>query len=144
MKPLFSLFAKTPVPTAPAAEPPPAAPAPAPAPVVPSRRVEGRREFRGLLWLPVLEVSDDEKLVVSARAGLPHCLRCERALSLAAGPREEWECGGCGDKRPGSEVDFFATDSVVAEGLKAFFAENPGFRPAPGLSAPLRALAASA
>jgi hypothetical protein len=107
---------------------------------VPLREVEGRREFHGLLWFPVFTVKDDEKLVVAAKAGLPHCLRCERALALG-GAREEWACATCGERRPGSEVDFFVADSVIAGGLKEFFEGHPGFRPSPSLSAPQRCLA---
>jgi hypothetical protein len=143
MKPLTRLLDKVavafraPVPAAPVAEA--AAPIEA-VEVHPVREVEGRREFHGLLWFPVLTVDDEDKLVVAAKAGLPHCLRCERPLALA-GQREEWVCAACGQKRPGAEADFFVADSVIAEGLKEFFAGHPGFRPAPGLSAPLRCLA---
>ena len=95
--------------------------------------VEGRREFHGLLWFPVLTVQDDEKLVIAAKAGLPHCVRCERPMTLHTGAREEWACAGCGQRRPGFEADFFAADSVIVEGLKEFFDGHPGFRAAPGL-----------
>jgi hypothetical protein len=105
------------------------------------REVEGRREFHGLLWFPVLTVKDDEKLVVAAKAGLPHCVRCERPLSLVSGAREEWSCVSCGQKRPSAEVDFFVADSVIAAGLKDFFAGHPGFTAAPGLPAPARTAA---
>jgi ribosomal protein L37AE/L43A len=99
----------------------------------PPRMVEGRREFHGLLWFPVLTVQDDEKLVIAAKAGLPHCVRCERPMILRTGAREEWACAGCGQKRPGSEADFFAADSVIVEGMKEFFDGHPDFRAAPGL-----------
>jgi hypothetical protein len=111
------------------------------APPLPTRQVEGRREFHGLLWRPVLGVNDDEKLVVAARAGLPHCVRCERALTLAAGPRELWTCPSCGDSRPGSDADFFAAEAVIADDLREFISGHPDFRLAPTLSAPQRALA---
>jgi len=147
MKPLTRLLDKVAVafraaPSAPAAELAAEASAvPAAAVEVrPVREVEGRREFHGLLWFPVLTVDDEDKLVVAAKAGLPHCLRCERPLALA-GQREEWVCAACGQTRPGSEADFFVADSVIAEGLKEFFAGHPGFRPAPSLSAPQRSLA---
>jgi len=141
MRTLLQLFGR---PAAPAVASEPSGRGAVEVPLGPARRVEGRREFRGLLWFPVLEVQDESRLVVSARAGLPHCPRCERALTLGAGAQqEEWECGSCHDRHPGTAADFFATDSVVAEGLKEFFAENPDFSPAPGLSAPARALAAA-
>jgi ribosomal protein L37AE/L43A len=142
MKPLtklldrFSGAFKSPSPAVLAAQPPHAPSADeAPASDCPPRLVEGRREFHGLLWFPVLTVRDDGKLVVAAKAGLPHCLRCERPLALAAGAREEWACASCGERRPGSEADFFVAESMLAEGIKEFFAVHPGFRLAPGLSA---------
>jgi hypothetical protein len=148
MKPLtrlldrFSAAFKTPAPVA-APEEPAAAPAVEPLSAeCPPRLVEGRREFNGLLWFPVLTVKDDERRVVAARAGLPHCVRCERAMTLASGAREEWACAGCGQKRPGSEVDFFVADSVIAAGLRDFFEGHPGFTAAPGLPVPARAVAA--
>jgi hypothetical protein len=103
---------------------------------LPARRITGRREFHGMLWFPVFAVKDDAKLVVSAKAGLPHCVRCETPLMLESEPREQWKCALCGDARPGSEADFFVADSVVRQELLAFFEANPEYRPAPDLSAP--------
>lgn len=128
---------------APAASPKAETPPPAPErparrePALPPRRVEGRREFRGLLWFPVLVVQDDEKLVVAAKAGLPHCPGCQAALALVSRPKELWECAACGTSRPGAEADFFVSESVLAQDLQEFFAAHPDFRAAPGLSAPV-------
>jgi hypothetical protein len=123
----------------------PAAPvqaAPAPVtPPAPSRFVEGRVEFRGMLWHPVIGLADAERLIVSVKAGLPHCQRCDKALSLQG---SDWGCAACGERRPGADVDFFAMDCVIAEDLVAFFREHPDYSPAPGLNVPARALQAAA
>lgn len=127
---------------------PPQAPvarvSPPPPPAAPPRLVAGFVQFQGLFWHPVLGVQDETRLVVSAKAGLPHCARCDKALALEKGPREVWSCPACGDARPGTDVDFFALDSVIAAYLKDFLQAHPDFRPAPGLSAPARALTAAA
>lgn len=122
--------------SAPAEQPLPPAPEAPPKPSGPPRRVEGRIHFREMLWRPELELLEEEKLVVSAKAGLPHCADCEQALALETSPREQWTCRGCGRSHPGVDADFFAADSVVAMTLKAFFAAKPDFSPAPALSAP--------
>lgn len=125
----------------------PAAPvqaAPAPAPVVtpaPSRFVAGRVEFRGMLWHPVIGVADAERLIVAIKAGLPHCARCDKALSFTG---SEWACPACGDRRPGDDVDFYAMDCVIAEHLVSFFQQHPELSPVPGLNVPARALQTAA
>lgn len=127
---------------APRLAPPVAAAAPqpvAPAPPSPSRQVEGRVEFRGMLWHPAYGISDEAGLVVTAKAGLPHCARCDKALSLVAAAKESWCCAACGASHPGKDVDFYATDTVIAEGLAAFLAAHPGYTAAESL-APTRAL----
>jgi len=93
-----------------------------------------------MLWHPALTVLDDDKLVISGKAGLPHCARCNKALGLAAAVKEAWACSECGDVRPGSDVDFFTLEGVIQEGLKAFLLKNPDFAPAGCLAAPVRAL----
>ncbi|MDX6770482.1 MAG: hypothetical protein SF051_13185 [Elusimicrobiota bacterium] len=117
----------------------PAVPAPAPAPAA-SRSVTGLVKFRGMLWHPVLGVAEEARLVVTAKVGLPHCARCDKALSLVKGAAEVWSCPGCGDSRPGSDVDFYAADTVIAEDLGAFLRAHPGYAAAEGLPAPARAL----
>jgi len=106
----------------------------APAPP-PPRALESRREHYGLLWFPTLTVKEDEKLIVAAAAGLPHCPRCVRPLALSSGPPEEWSCGGCSERRPGTTADLQVTDSLVAETLKEFLSRHPDWRAAPGLGA---------
>lgn len=129
-----ALDAKTP-----AAPPPP----PPPPPVEEPRLVEARVEFRGLLWHPVLGVQERAGLVVSAKAGLPHCARCDKALALVSGTQETWSCAACGGFTPGRDVDFSALDGVVSVALGGFLREHPAFAPAPGLNAPTRALQAA-
>lgn len=109
-----------------------------PAPPPPPRTVESRRERFGLLWFPLLTVRDDEKLIVSVVAGLPHCARCVRALTVSPGPPEEWSCAGCGERRPASTADLQVTDSVIADALAEFSARHPGYRAAPGVGAAKR------
>jgi hypothetical protein len=106
---------------------------PPPAP----RVVESRRERFSLLWFPTLTVKDDEKLIVGAAAGLPHCLRCVRPLKVAAGAAgapEEWACAVCGERRPASIADIAVTDSVVAETLAEYLSRHEGWRPLESLS----------
>ena len=107
-------------------------------PPAPPRAVESRRERFGLLWFPTLTVKDEEKLVVAAAAGLPHCARCVRALTLSSGPPEEWACGGCPERRPGTTADIQVTDAIVAETLEEFLARHSGWRSAPGLGSARR------
>lgn len=107
-----------------------AAPAPSP-----PRALESRREHYGLLWFPTLTVKEDEKLIVAAAAGLPHCPRCVKAMSLLPGASGEWVCGGCSERRPGTAADLQVTDSLVAETLKEFLFRHPDWRAAPGLGA---------
>lgn len=107
---------------------------PLPAPPPPPRAAESRREHFGLLWFPVLTVRDDERLVVGATAGMPHCAKCVRPLALNPGPPEEWACGECPERRPGSTADLQVTDSVIAEALGEFLRRNPGYRAGPALS----------
>jgi hypothetical protein len=104
------------------------------APPPPPRSVESRREHFGLLWFPTLTVKDDDKVIVSAAAGVPHCARCVRPLALTQGPPEEWACGGCSERRPGTAADLQVTDAVVSETLKEFAARNPGYRTGPGVA----------
>ncbi len=111
----------------------------APKPAAPPRSVGARREFRGLLWFPVLTVSDGDKLVVSARAGLPHCPHCLRPLALAADGSERWACAACGRVSPACDADFFAMEAVVAACARDFLAKHPDFRPGPALPASARA-----
>jgi ribosomal protein L37AE/L43A len=117
------------------------APAVAARPAAPTRQIEGRLEFHGLLWRPTLGINDEEKLVVAARAGLPHCLRCEKAMTLVSGPRELWKCAACGESRPGADADFFAAEAVISDALREFLVGNPDFRAASSLPAPQRVLA---
>ena len=99
-----------------------------------------RVEFRGLLWHPVLGVQERAGLVVSVKAGLPHCARCDKPLALVTGTMETWSCAACGSFTPGKDVDFSALDGVVSVALGGFLRSHPAFSPAPGLNAPARAL----
>lgn len=102
----------------------------------PTRVVEDRRERFSLIWFSTLTVKDDEKLVVSASAGTPHCARCIQPLRLAqgvAGAPEEWACPRCGDRRPSSIVDLTVTDSVAAEAAAEYLARHDGWRAAKGV-----------
>ncbi len=121
--------------SAPPVDAKPAAVAVAPQAPREMREEEGRVQFRGLLWRPVVTVDDTALLVVAARAGLPHCARCEKPLSLAAGGQERWVCPACGESHSGVETDFFAAESVAAARVREFLSGHPGFRPAPGLPA---------
>jgi hypothetical protein len=114
----------------------PAEPPPPPPPSNPSRQFECRLERGGLLWFPVLTARDEEKAVVGVSSGLPHCVRCVLPLRLAPFPAEDWSCAGCGERHPGRAADLMATDAVLTECLREFFARHPDFSPAPGLSAP--------
>lgn len=100
-----------------------------------TRSVDDRRERFSLLWFPALTVKDDERLVVSAAAGVPHCARCIQPLRVAhgGGGAEEWACPRCGDRRPSSVADLSVTDSVVAESVAEFLARHDGWRAAKGL-----------
>lgn len=100
------------------------------------RKFECRLERHGLLWFPVLTATEDEKLVTGVASGLPHCAKCVQPLSLASGLEEEWACPGCRARHPGTAADLIATDSVLAECQREFFARHPDYSPAPGLSAP--------
>ncbi|MFI5346582.1 MAG: hypothetical protein ACHQ51_09435 [Elusimicrobiota bacterium] len=111
--------------------PPP--PVPPPAPV---RLFECRREQYGLLWFPVLTAKDDEKLVVGVSSGLPHCPRCVKPLKVQFGRAEEWFCAACDARHPAASADLRATDMVLTDCLREFFARHPDFASAPGLSAP--------
>jgi len=102
----------------------------------PTRVVEDRRERFSLIWFPALTVKDDEKLVVSAAAGVPHCARCVQPLRVAAGAAgaaEEWACPRCGDRRPESIADLTVTDSVAAEAVAEYLARHDGWRAAKGV-----------
>lgn len=107
-----------------------------PAPPPPPRPVESRREYFGLLWFPTLTVKDDERLVVAAAAGLPHCPKCVRPMALSAGAAGEWVCAGCSDRRAGTAADIQVTDAVVADALQEYLRRHPGWRAANGLAAP--------
>ena len=91
-----------------------------------TRVVEDRRERFSLIWFPSLTVKDDERLVVSAAAGVPHCARCVQPLRLAQG--EEWACPRCGDRRPASIVDLSVTDSVAGEAVVEYLARHDSWR----------------
>jgi hypothetical protein len=119
------------------------APPPPPAPPSPPRQFECRLERSGLLWFPVLTAKDGERLLVGVSSGLPHCARCVCPLKLASGRAEEWVCSGCGERHPGKSADLMATDAVLTDCLREFFARHPDFTPAPGLSAPKYEPAAS-
>jgi ribosomal protein L37AE/L43A len=107
-----------------------------PLPPTPPRLVESRRESFALLWFPALTVDEEKKLVLSASAGLPHCAKCLRAMTLSKEPPEEWVCAGCRDRRAGTAADFTVSDSVLTDALKEFFARHPDYRPDPGLALP--------
>lgn len=106
-----------------------------PAPV-PPRLVECRREAFGLLWFPTLTVDDAARTVTAAAAGLPHCAKCVKALTLSSAVPEEWTCEGCGEKRPGTAADFAVVDGVLRDSLREFLLRHSGYRTAPHLSAP--------
>lgn len=108
----------------------------APAAPSPQRKFECRLERRGLLWFPVLTADDDVKLVIGVASGLPHCASCVQPLSLVAGLEEQWGCPGCRARHPGQAADLMATDAVLSDCLREFFARHPDYAPAPGLSAP--------
>ena len=101
-----------------------------------TRQFECRLERSGLLWFPVLTAKDGENLVVGVSSGLPHCARCVRALKLLPGRRDEWACTGCDAIHPAMAADLVATDAVLTDCLREFFARHPDYSPAPGLSAP--------
>ena len=115
-----------------------------PAPPSALRKFECRLERRGLLWFPVLTANDDEKVVTGVASGLPHCAKCVQPLSLGAGLEEEWVCPGCRERHPGTSADLMATDSVLTECQRDFFARHPDYSAAPGLSAPKVSSAAAA
>jgi hypothetical protein len=96
--------------------------------------VESRREHYGLLWFPALTLQDDERAVVAASAGLPHCARCVKPLALNPGPPEEWACATCSERRPGTAADLQVTDTVVAATLKEFLDRHAGWRAAAGVA----------
>src|SRR6185312_4602392 len=105
----------------------------------PTRSIEDRRERFSLLWFPTLTVKDDERLVVNAAAGVPHCMKCVQPLRVAtgsAGAPEEWACPRCGDRRPSSIADLSVTDSVAGEAVSEFLARHDGWRADKGV--PLR------
>ncbi|MDE2140993.1 MAG: hypothetical protein KGJ84_01105 [Elusimicrobia bacterium] len=112
------------------------APPPPPPPPPPPILFECRREENGLLWFPVLTAKADEKQVVGVSSGLPHCTRCVRPLKVLFGRTEEWVCSACEARHPAAAADLRATDLVLTECLREFFARHPDFAPAPGLSAP--------
>ncbi|MFI5363534.1 MAG: hypothetical protein ACHQ49_16325 [Elusimicrobiota bacterium] len=122
-----------------AALPPP--PPPSPSSV---RLFECRLERSGLLWFPVLTADDGEKLVVGVSSGLPHCVRCVRPLKLVQGPAEQWVCSACEERHGTREADLMATDLVLTQCLREFFARHPDYSPASGLSAPKFEVAAAA
>jgi hypothetical protein len=111
-------------------------PPPPPAPPSPSRQFECRLVRSGVLWFPVLTARDDEKLVVGVSSGLPHCGHCVLPLKLVSGRNEEWICSGCGEHLPGREADLVATDAVLTDCMREFFARHPDYAPSLELSAP--------
>lgn len=122
-------------PLRPEAAPEPPAPAPLPPPPPPEATVfaSGRVEYNGLLWHPVVGVAEDQRLVVSAKAGLPHCRDCDKPLTLS----RDWSCPACGRSASGADADFYSMDHVTVEWLAEFLREHPDHAPAPGL--PVRA-----
>ena len=112
---------------------PPAAPPPPPPPAT----VECRREAFGILWFPVLTVDETRRLVTAATAGLPHCPRCVKPMSLKAGTAGDWTCAVCGDTRAGSAADIRVTDSVLGDALTEFLTRREGgYALADGVRAP--------
>jgi hypothetical protein len=103
--------------------------------------LESRVSFRDMLWHPVIGLAEAERLVCSAKAGLPHCAACDKPFALSADGKD-WACPACREKRPAADVDFFAMDQVIAEALVGFLREHRDFSPAPGASLPARALQA--
>ena len=119
-------------------------PAPPPPSSVQTRQFECRLVRSGLLWYPVLTARDDEKLVVSASSGLPHCARCVCPLKLVSDRTEEWVCSGCGERHGGRAADLMAVDAVLTDCLREFFARHPDYSPELELSAPKFEAAAAA
>ncbi|MFI5349350.1 MAG: hypothetical protein ACHQ2Z_07395 [Elusimicrobiota bacterium] len=101
-----------------------------------TRQFECRLERSGLLWFPVLTAKDGENLVVGVSSGLPHCARCVLPLKLVSGDRDAWSCSACGALHPAMAADLVATDAVLTDCLREFFARHPDYAPAAGLSAP--------
>lgn len=99
----------------------------------------GRVEYNGLLWHPVVGVAEEARLVVSAKAGLPHCRDCDKPMSLAGG--RDWSCPACGRAASGTDADFYSMDHVTVEWLTEFLRAHPDHAPAPGL--PVRVPAAA-
>ncbi len=111
-------------------------PPPPPLPPIPPRQFECRLVRSGVLWFPVLTARDDEKLVVGVSSGLPHCARCVRPFKLVSGQNEQWLCSACGESLPGREADLVATDAVLTDCMREFFARHPDYAPSIELSAP--------
>jgi hypothetical protein len=107
-----------------------------PPPPASARHFECRLERHGLLWFPALTAYDDDKLVVGVSSGLPHCARCVRPMKLVTGRSEEWVCSACEERHPGMSADLVATDAVLTDCLREFFARHPDYAPALDLSAP--------
>lgn len=78
-----------------------------------------RREFRldrfELIWYPNVTVSADGSRVEGVAPGLPHCRKCLLPLKIEG---EEWVCGGCHARHPGSLADQMATESIRREAVK--------------------------
>lgn len=121
------LIPKTSAPVEPVAAPA----APPPPPPVATAYATGRVEYNGLLWHPVVGVAEEARLIVSAKAGLPHCGACDAAMSLAGG--RDWACPACGRKASGADADFYSMDHVTGEWLAEYLREHPDHAPAPGL-----------
>lgn len=116
----------------PKAPEPAAAPPPPPAPPAATRFVTARVKYRELLWHPVLGLAEDERLVVGAKAGLPHCAECDKPMSLGG---RDWSCAACGRTAPGASVDLFTLDRVVAAGVQSYLRAKPGSAAVPALAA---------
>ncbi len=107
-----------------------------PPPEPPPRLYQSRQTAFALLWFPELTVDDARKLVVSVHAGVPHCPKCLRAMTLCAGQAEagdEWTCSSCGDRRADTAADFTVAQSIEAEAVREFLALRADYRPGPSL-----------
>ena len=92
-----------------------------------------RIELYGLLWFPVLTVDPVAKMILSAVTGPPHCPNCLKPLALVKTRSQEWVCGVCKERRPGSVSNLQVLDTVVAQAIHGFVSGHAGYRSAPGL-----------
>ena len=88
----------------------------------------GKQEFRldryELLWFPVVTFSEQDKTILSAAPGVPHCRSCLIPLALN---HESWDCRQCGKRNAASLADTAVTDSIVNEALRYFSERHPGY-----------------